>query len=291
MSLFNFLKKKSSKNDEVYRGPSKEELEAQRKAQAEAQRKARESQRKIQAALNIRNFQKDEAGLYPHEILLLSYYEKYAAGKTIAKFWEYEYAVDDVPALMRSLESRGFADGAKLTDAGREEIAKNEYVMYMHKNKQTDISMARMSILVNQNPGMPFHDILWGEYNRLSMEYAENNRWGYYRNVKYTMYKFLMDEKRYDSAFGFLSEVFFYDMNGSASPFVAPALVEDMRAIERKLDYTDEKIIEILQKRFRGMYAPHRNFTNNEVICVIAAYATGNDGMAVKILAKKNAVR
>lgn len=80
MGLFDFLKKKSASavNFKVYT-PSAEEISESRKSLAKQE---------------TRNFQKDESGLYPHEILLLSYYEKYSAGKPVARFWQYEFGVD-----------------------------------------------------------------------------------------------------------------------------------------------------------------------------------------------------
>lgn len=246
-----------------------------------------EAQRKAHAQEKVRNFQKDEAGLYPHEILMLSYLEKYTSGKSIARFWEYEYGVEDVHGLIKSLEERGFSQNGKLTDLGKIEIEKNEYVQYMHRHKFSDISMADMSILVNKYPGANYRDLLWGEFNRLSLQYMNNRRFGLYRNIKHTMCRFVLEEKRYHSAFSLLAEVFFYDLNGSTSPFIAPALVKDLRSLEQKLDYTDEQMIDTLRKLFQGMYAPHKNYTNDEVTCIIVAYAFGHDEMAENILKKK----
>lgn len=277
MSLFDFIKKKpvapKARVEMRTYEPTKKEMEVQWKQETQER---------------IRNFQKDAAGLYPQEILMLSYAEKYALGKPIARFWEREYGVEDVPALLAYLESNGFLSSGKLTDAGKREIRKNEYVLYMHSHKNYEISMARMSILVNKNPQMTYRDIIWGELNRLSLEHIKNHQWALYRNTKYSMYKFLLEEKRNADAFPILSEVAFYDLNGNDSFFdVAPALIEDLRAIERKLDYTDEKMIDLLLSLFDGIYAPYRNFTNDEVACVIVAYCFGNDEMAEEIIGRR----
>ena len=92
MGLFDFLKKGQTM------GKKKIEVEM---TVHEPTRKETELQWKAQAAEKVRNFQKDEAGLYPHEILMLSYLEKYAGGKEPARFWEYEYNVDNVPELIK----------------------------------------------------------------------------------------------------------------------------------------------------------------------------------------------
>lgn len=254
----------------------------------EPTRKEMEVQWKQETKERIRNFQKDEAGLYPHEILMLSYAEKYASGKPIARFWEREYGVEDVPALLAHLESKGFLSGGKLTDAGKREIQKNEYVLYMHSHKNYEISIARMSILVNKNPQMPYRDVIWGELNRLSLEHIKSHQWGLYRNTKYSMYKFLLEEKRHADAFLILAEVVFYGLNGDSSFFDVPiSLIENLRTIGRKLDYTDEKMTDLLLSLFDGIYAPYRNFTNDEVACVIVAYCFGNDEMAEEIIGRR----
>lgn len=274
MGLFDFLKKNQPKRIAKFKiemtahVPTREEMA---------------SQWKNQTAERIRNFQKDKVGLYPHEILMLSYLEKYSLGKEPAKFWERDYGVDDVPALISSLEQRGFAKEGKLTETGKDEIKRNEYVLYMHRHKIPDISMSRMSILVNQNPAYPYRDLLWAEFNRLALEYTNNHQWGLYRNIKLSMYKFTLEEKKYINALPLLAEVFLYDLNGSASPFIAPALIEQIRNLERKIDYTDEKMIDTLQSFLKNMYAPYKNYSTDEVICIIVAYAFGHDEIAEKI--------
>lgn len=279
MGLFDFAKKKPKVKATITMTSHEytpKELRAQLKSES-----------KQKAEVNMRNFQKDDAGLYPHEILLLSYYEKYSAGKEIARFWEYEYGVNDVRSLMRSLEKRGFASAGKLTELGKQEIKKNEYVLYMHRHKLPDISMSDMSILVNKKPSTPYRDILWGEFNRLSSEYMKKGKIGLYRNLRFTMYRFLLEEKKYKSAFDELSIVMFYDLNGDNTPFIAPKVAESFRNLERHIDYTDKEAIARLKKLFNKIYTPVKNYTNNEVISIIVAYCYGHDEIAEKIFERK----
>lgn len=275
MGLFDIFKNKRNKKIrvEMYtHEPSKKEMKEDWK---------RDTQERI------RNFQKDEAGLYPQEILMLSYLEKYAAGKEPARFWERQYGVDDVNGLISSLEKRGFAKNGKLTDLGKSEIKKNEYVQYMHRHSFPDISMADMSILVNKNTDINYRDLLWSEFNRLSGEYISNRKFGLYRNNRYTMYKFLIEEKKYTSAFTLLAETVLFDLNGDKYPCVPPAIIDDLKSIEAKIDYTDEQMIDLLQHHFERIYYPVSNFSIEEVICIIVAYSFGHDEMAESIIAKK----
>ena len=240
--------------------------------------------------MEFKNFQKDSAGLYPHEILLLSYYEKYYSGKEIARFWKYEFDIDDVPALMRALEEKGFAKDGKLTDAGKEESKRAEYIQYIRKHKFSDISVDSISILVNKYPDIKYRDIIWGEFNRLCVKYLQNRQYGWYRNTRYNMYLFLTEENRYQDAFTLLAEVLLYDLNGSASPLVPPRIIENIRDISKKLDMGDEQIIERLRKEYSQMRPPYINFSAEEVVCVFTAYATGNDEIAQEVL-KRHGVK
>lgn len=258
MGLFDFLKEKNYRKEAT--GPSEHSNE------------------------KIRNYLKDDAGLYPNEILLLSYYEKYSSGKEIARFWQYEFDVDNVPALMKSLEDRGFAKDGKLTDIGKEEAKRAEYIQYIRRHKFSDISVDSISIFVNKSPDMNYRDIIWGELNRLSAKHIQSRKYGWYRNTRYDMYQFLLEERRYGEAFPMLAEVLFYDLNGSVSPLVPPRIIENIRDISKKLDTTDKQMIKSLSKEYKDMRPPYKNFSVDEVICVFTAYAFGYDEMAEEVL-------
>lgn len=58
----------------------------------------------------IKNMAPLHSGLYPHEVLLLSYAPKYRCDgqNNYQQFWKYSYGVSDVDQLLWSLEQRGF---------------------------------------------------------------------------------------------------------------------------------------------------------------------------------------
>lgn len=311
--------------------PTKEEMRVQR--EEESIQRANE---------RVRNFQKDEAGLYPHEILMIYYSEFYNINQSdFPQFWRFEYAVNDPMGLLQSLLKRGFIREAtateslarlkipelkeilsdlglntsgkkeelinrvkesaneeylitrvknrrfKRTESGEKELEINAYVPYMHSHKFSDISMSDMCILVNKYPNRSFRDLLWGEFNRLSLQYMKDGHIGGYRNIKYYMYRFLMEENRVESAFPLLAEVIFYDLNDQFDPIMAPAIVDNLRSIVRVLDYSDEQINENLSKVFDGMFAPVRRFKNSEVACITAAYMMGQDEVAENVINSK----
>lgn len=238
------------------------------------------------AKQQTRNFQKDEAGLYPHEILLLSYYEKYAAGKPIAKFWEYEFGIDDVPAMMHSLQERGFADGQKLTQAGKDEIEKSEYIFYIRKARYLNISLSELSVRVNKFPNRSYRDLIWGKLNEDLMQSIKEEAWGGYTSVKYKMYLFLMEEKKYQDALMALAEYIFYEINMYGQN-LTDREKDDIRKVSMALNIDDETMIDLLQKQFKRLKPPFKKFSVDEVVCVFTAYAFGHDEIAEKILKGK----
>lgn len=276
MGIFDIFKKKPSVSKATVSmmdyDPSHAELEAQRKQEAKQK---------------VKNALKHDAGLYPHEILLLSYYEKYAAGKPIARFWQYEFGIDDVPALMKSLQERGFADGKSLTTLGEEEVKKSEYITYVRRHKYLGLSVTDLSILVNKNPSANYRDLIWGELNKNSIEYAKQGRWGLYRNERYSMYLMLMEDRRYLQALYLLFEVVYIDMNDGEVYPIAPGIVKNIRELSMRLDMSDEEMIDILHKECKRMSKPTKNFLDDEVVLVFVAYAYGNDEIAERVINKK----
>lgn len=66
----------------------------------------------------------NEVGLYPPEILLLSYAPKYhIKGNSFPGFWWYQYVVRDVDKSLKSLRDRGFLKVGSLKSAIEKETA------------------------------------------------------------------------------------------------------------------------------------------------------------------------
>ena len=100
------------------------------------------------------------------------------------------------------------------TEKGAQEISDNEYVLYLHQKHY--MSVWEMNKLLNANGAqhLPYRDILWGEFNRRSVEHINNLDFGLYRNTRLSMYDFLMEENRYKDAFSYLCEVLYSDFSG-----------------------------------------------------------------------------
>lgn len=74
-------------------------------------------------------------GLYPHEVLVLSYAPRYCdGGNEYPGFWWYHYGIKDVTGILSSLQSRGFIQKGTIADAAnmeklpviKEELKKHE---------------------------------------------------------------------------------------------------------------------------------------------------------------------
>ncbi len=122
MGLFDFLKKKTPQKPNVQKSnthskkdvsvsitvhePTPQELRAQRYDEV---RKIRVLQEKSFPSAN---------GLRPHEILMLSYADKYTTDQTdFPQFWYYQYAVSDPSELLKSLQQKGFTRSATAAES------------------------------------------------------------------------------------------------------------------------------------------------------------------------------
>ena len=72
----------------------------------------------------IKGMKPNDAGLYPHETLLLSYAPKYyVKGNSYPGFWWYKYGIKDVDKSLKSLLDRGFLQIGSLSSAIEKETA------------------------------------------------------------------------------------------------------------------------------------------------------------------------
>ena len=221
------------------------------------------------------------------DILMLSYAEKYLAGKTVPRFWKYDYNISDVYSVIDFLTRSGYINDGKLTEEGKSVLERNEYVLYFHRKKPTDISLEKLESLIKENPDKNFRDLIWGEWNRLLSEYICNSEIGRYRNIKYAMFRFLIEEDKHLEAFRFLSEVFFIDLNNCEDPFVAPALIKDFKSLSPIVNKTKTEMLDFLNGHLSRIYAPIDNYSVREVSEMIIAYTFGEDDLAERIFNKK----
>ncbi|MDD4781270.1 MAG: SAP domain-containing protein [Tissierellia bacterium] len=128
MGLFNFLKKKSkkvevAKDDNNTKAKQGININPVISIKTEIINTPHEPDI-IPIEKRIKEMKVNEAGLYPHEILLLSYAPKYyVEGNSYPGFWWYQYGIKDVDKSLKSLLERGFLKVGSLKSAIEKETA------------------------------------------------------------------------------------------------------------------------------------------------------------------------
>ena len=128
MGLFNFFKKKSkkveiAKDDNNIKAKQGINIKPVISIKTEIINTAHEPDI-IPIEKRIKEMKANEAGLYPHEILLLSYAPKYyVEGNSYPGFWWYQYGIKDVDKSLKSLLERGFLKVGSLKSAIEKETS------------------------------------------------------------------------------------------------------------------------------------------------------------------------
>ena len=177
MGFFDFLKPKPKVNVSITtHEPTKDKIAKQYANYCKTQAEKRHAEQEERANNNFLALSADDLtdknGLKPTEILMLSYLEKYSSGKPVAKFWHYDYGVDDVWLIIKKLETMGFAENGKLTEKGKAELNDNEYVYFYHRKSYAHwaFTLPEFCRAVNAQRDVPYRDLIWGKYNKLYME-------------------------------------------------------------------------------------------------------------------------
>lgn len=195
-----------------------------------------------------------------------------------------EELVEQVKATVSddALWAAGLRPKYQLTELGARELKENPQIAEMRKRNSIEKEREEMCELMRDHPDKRYSDLQWGEYNRKSMEYAQQGQWGLYRNVRYNMFLMLESEKRYLDAFIMLSEVFLYDLNGDEYPMVANGIVKKAKKLWKLLGKSDDEVWMLLQKRLGAMYTPYHTFTVQEAAHILICYANEKNEEAIK---------
>lgn len=187
------------------------------------------------------------------------------------------------------------------TEKGAREICDNEYVLYLHRKRYMSVWEMNKLLNANGNRHLPYRDILWGEFNRQSLEHINNLDFGLYRNTRLSMYEFLMEENRYKDAFSCLCEVLYSDFSGlgnsetlffsndakshrfslglklkSCFPYeksivrIAPGIKENLVDLQNKLGLDNATLENAVRTEFEGCsFLPYHVFTVDECVEIV----------------------
>lgn len=125
MGLFDFLKKRNNQNKQVSKSNNKKDLNISSMISIKTGIINNPPEPDvIPVEKIIKGMKPNEVGLYPHEVLLLSYAPKYyLEGNSYPGFWWYKYGVKDVDKCLISLKDRGFLQIGSLQSAIEKETA------------------------------------------------------------------------------------------------------------------------------------------------------------------------
>lgn len=184
-----------------------------------------------------------------------------------------------------------------LTDTGTVELSENEYVIYLHKTSR--MSVWEMNQRFANNPdNFSYRDILWQSFNEQAGQHFMDADMGLYRNVRLTMYQFLMEEGRVQPAFGHLCEVIAYDLSSmdnweehNPSPehlklkvesalkycfpykdsfaTLPPMVKKWIAEMQQKLELSDTDFRMALLEQFEKIHLLRRIFTNEECADIV----------------------
>lgn len=284
-------------------------------------------------------------GLFPHEILILSYaHTFYTDQDSFQRFWWTSYGVRDVQAVLTSLQERGFlqvsdlravldrqtvADikevlkasnkkitGKKaelvqraldelseaelierfpkrtysLTEAGQLALNESAYIPYIHRKSIEGLDIWSLNRLVNTKPLMPYRDKIWGYFNKQSLQHFSDNDFGLYRNCRFEMSQFLMEEKKTKDALLMLAEVVFCDLSGASNNYdpqhlgiyakhlfpyenslarTAPGIISLIVKCQKDLQYSDDELKSTLIERMSKLSMPLQLFTVEECVEIV----------------------
>jgi len=195
----------------------------------------------------------------------------------------------------------------KLTDPGKQALAEESYVSYIHRHQLEDLDIWSLNKIVYTPPFMPYRDKIWGYLNNHSMKHAAARDFGLYRNCRYHMHLFLMEEKRIKDALGMLAEVVFYDLSGLGNGYdpqffyicaeyffpykesnatTAPGIISAIMNCQKELGLTDEELRAVLLDRMSKLSAPFHLFTPEECVDIVFMENRQDEEALTKIYAK-----
>ncbi|RJX22810.1 MAG: DNA-binding protein [Desulforudis sp.] len=195
----------------------------------------------------------------------------------------------------------------QLTDLGKQALDEESYVPYIHRHQFEDLDIWSLNKIVHTPPYMPWRDKIWGYLNKRSIKHAKAGDFGLYRNCRYQMHLFLMEEKRIKDALAMLAEVVFYDLSGldngydprfmdiSAKYFfpykesnatTAPGVISAIMKCKEELGFTDEELKEALLDRMNKLSVPFHLFTPEECVDIVFMENRQDEEALAKIYAE-----
>lgn len=173
----------------------------------------------------------------------------------------------------------------ELTEVGKQALAEEGYIPYIHRHAIEDLDIWTLNKIVHKQPYMPYRDRIWAYLNQRSLEHIQAYNFGLYRNCRSSMYTFLTEENKWDNALSMIAEVIYYDLSGLSNGFqmrylsiyaegffpykestatIAPGITQRLLECQKQLGLTDDALHEQLVLRMERFSAPFHLFTVEE---------------------------
>lgn len=195
----------------------------------------------------------------------------------------------------------------QLTEIGKQALEEEGYVPYIHRHEIEDLDIWSLNRLIYEPPYMPYRDKIWGYLNKRSMEHFTARNFGLYRNCRYYMATFLVEEKKIYDALGMLAEVVFYDLSGLGNNYdpqyldiyakdffpykdstatVAPGITGAIIHCQKELNLSDEELKLAMLDRMNRLKVLFHLFTPEECVDIVLMESRGDTDGLTKIYAK-----
>jgi len=205
------------------------------------------------------------------------------------------------------LNSRFARRTYQLTQLGKQALDEEGYVSYIHRHTLEDLDIWSLNRIVHEPPYMPYRDKIWGYLNKRSMEHFAARNFGLYRNCRYDMSTFLMEEKKIKDGLGMLAEVVFYDLSGLGNGYdpqfldiyaqyffpyegstakVAPGITSAVILCQKELNLSDDELRATMLERINRLSAPLHLFTSEECVDIVLMESRKDTEALTKMYAK-----
>lgn len=176
-----------------------------------------------------------------------------------------------------------------LTPQGQSIVEKENYVKYIHNQKDSDLTIWNFSEMMHNEPSATFEEVFVQYYIDQSTKFLYQQSYGLYRNSLFSIFDFLFSQKQYDDALCILSKVIYCDLSGLSNSFdghslfhaprffpyeesfitIPPALSNRIHVCQEKLSLSDEELSSKIADSISNFKLPFHIFTLDECVDII----------------------
>ncbi len=173
------------------------------------------------------------------------------------------------------------------TSVGTAAIQDGEYVAYIHRYHRFGLDIFSLAEIVGDNPGRDYRLLLLDYGQEQAQQFASENNWGLYRNVKYDTAEILAEMGKLRDALLAMIEVVYWDLSGMSNNFAmkyleitapylfpyegslartAPMVVELIFKWADQLELPDDELRDLMQNFISTLNSPLKLFTPQECV-------------------------